>query len=920
MIEIPLITFLLYDEILIRRGVSAMSLMVNSRYDIYAMYHETQNQTSKAIDETKNQPKRFNLQEILNSFGNYTYTKEDKDAVDEHLVKQLKEKLELKEEDVYELYKRGVDLEGLSIYELKEKSDTQDKEENENPKKKNTEYKLNKIQQKPDEMYLNTLTKNSPITMNTLYENCFKGNFKKGGTNYTKEDVDNVLTQNGLATNDNNRWAANMLMMYDMGVSPSKVQRLTQVDAAVEMLGIDTDGDEELVKDDMVQYEPEYVERITDELGMVTDEYIEKLFEEGREINIKELRQQPISYYQNQRERNYQVSPENQFNVDEVKRQILEITQKLTTEAAQKISEKMPLESSRLQEVANALGEMQQEMATQALKNVYAPVTQENIEIVMTSMQVVQEMKYHFNQTIQIEVATDEKATLSEMHHALSRYMANETPVEARFGENIKKVENQIERLLENQGIEATQTNIEAAKALITNHIDVSEEQIQNIENIVLKVDTFLEEMTPTAVATMLKEGINPYQSTVNELLIWTENHQVEGLKTSVAEAIITLEDQGQISKEQKDGMIGIYQILQSVERQKEEVMGYLYRNNLPMTVENLAVAARYATGKRHIQHTVDDSLKETTIVTNTASDKIEKTVETSQKTQEILRTLEEMSLPITEENINRATKMNALLYPYIKEQFKQQLGSFDGMNTLPKSFLDKLEVAQNASSELLENMIQQEIPLTLSNIYWATKMMNEPEIYGSLLNDKGLLKEDLPKDLESFEEELKELEQTAKDNTETATLKRDWQTYKSYKQINELVSFERQRIEKEGIYQIPFIIDGERRLVNLYVQDNKESNTIQDPSHLKAMITYQTKTLGEVKISLEIQNDRIGYKVESEKEGTDRLQAQVNDLAKALEAIGYHVGFNQIIENEEAEQNSQPQAIYSTSLFEETV
>lgn len=890
------------------------------------------NHTSKVINESKNEEKTFNLQEILNSFDQYTYTKEDKEAVDDDLMKQLKEKLDLKEEDVYELYKRGVDLERLTIYELKEKSQEVTKEQGANKKdqskeqkKKTLEHKIQTIQQKSDQMYLSTLNSHAPITINSLYENCFKGNFRKSGTNYTKEDVDNVLSQNGLATNEGNRWAANMLMMYDMGVSPSKVQRLCQVESAVSALEPETklSGDEKLVKDDAVQYQPEYIERITDELGMVTDEYIEKLFKEGKEINIKALRQQPKEYLHQttQREPGQSVDPQNQFAVDEVKRQILQITQKLTTEAAQKLSEKMPLESSRLQEVADALGQMQQEMATNALRSVQMPITEENIETVVNTMQVVQEMKYYFNQTVQVEVETDESTTLNEMHHALSQYMAHETPVESRFGESIKSVEDQIAHLLENQGIEVTQTTLEAAKALITNHIEVNEAQLKNIEDIVLKLDTFLEEMTPTTVATMLKEGINPYQSSVNDLLIWATDHKLEGLKTSVAEAIVTLEDQGQISKEQKDGMIGLYHILQAVENRKEQVMGYLYRHNLPMTVENLEVAARYANGKRHIQHTVDDTLEATTKVENTASHKIEKTVETSQKTQDILKTLEEMALPITEDTMHKVSKMSALLYPYIKEQFKKQLGTFDGMNTLPKSFLNKIEVAQNASSELIENMIKQEIPLTLTNIYWAEKMTSEPEIYGTLLNDKGLLKEGLPKDLESFEEELEKLEQTAKDEKETATLKQEWQSYKGYKQLEELVSFEKQRIEKEGVYQIPFIIDGERRLVNLYVQDENDKNTISDPSHLKAMITYQTKTLGEVKVFLEIQNDRIGYKVENEKGDNKSLKAQIENLTKALEHIGYSVGYSQLSETpDKAESQEAPQSIASTHQFEETI
>ena len=42
------------------------------------------------------------------------------------------------------------------------------------------------------------------------------------------------------------------------------------------------------------------------------------------------------------------------------------------------------------------------------------------------------------------------------------------------------------------------------------------------------------------------------------------------------------------------------------IEKQKEQVMGYLYRNELPMTVENLQIAAKYVKGKNRIEKVVD--------------------------------------------------------------------------------------------------------------------------------------------------------------------------------------------------------------------------------------------------------------------------------------------------------------------------
>ena len=344
------------------------------------------------------------------------------------------------------------------------------------------------------------------------------------------------------------------------------------------------------------------------------------------------------------------------------------------------------------------------------------------------------------------------------------------------------------------------------------------------------------------------------------------------------------------------------------------------------MTVENLQIAAKYVKGKNRIEKTIDDDFGALESVNEerlSASKMLEKSTEESKKTLEILRTLEEMELPITEENVDKVSKMSALLYPYIKEQFKKNLGKFDGMKTLPDSFLEKVQVAQNTSAEIIESMIEQDIPLTLSNIYWMDKISNDPEIYGELLNDKGLLKEGLPKDLEELEDTLKEIEQQAKEHKEEATLTGEWRAYRSYKQIEEVVQFQRQRIENEGLYQIPFIIDGERRLINLYVHEESEGSTSQDQSHLKAVISYETKNMGMVKAYIEMNGDQLGYRIEAtNKDNQEALKVHAESLAKGLKSIGYNVSYSEFAseENKHNENTSSIRAKHEDSQFEEII
>lgn len=860
-----------------------------------------------------------------------TYTHEN----EKQAVKSPDEagKWDINEEAVYELYASGTDLEALELEELiclsETKSRKKEAEENKEKQSKMIEEKIKVIKKQEDKMYLYAASSNEPITINSLYENNFKGDFKKGNSQYSQEEVESVLAMNGLAASKGNMWAGNLLMMYDMGVSSNQIEKLQSIQLAVSALEKQYNciGEEdELIKNGQVQYQPEYISRITDELGMVTDEHIEKLTQENSEISIDSLRESihknASRVLQEEGSSSDSSEGENTYEVEEIKKQIHQIRTKLTAESAQKISKQMPLESMQLTQVAQALQEIDVQTASEALEKMLLPASKEHISKVSEVVNTAREMEQHFSQTVQIQISTGEKASLQEIQSALKSYRENETPVESRFGESIKSVENQIGDLLAAQGTEVSQINIEAAKALIASGLEVNSKNLQEIQGIVIKLNTFLEEVTPLQAAAWIKEGINPMVCSVEELLNEISDSKISGLKNSVAETIADMEKHGEINEEQKKGMIGLYRILREISSQKEEILGYLHTNQLPVNLENLQLAARSV--HQHIDRVIDDSvgeMKEAIPAANSAKELIQNSLAASDETMQVIKMLEEISLPITDE---KTSKINALLYPYIKEQFKASMGRFDGISTLPNSFLEKIQTVQNASPDMLSYMSSHEIPFTLSNIYWMEQVSRNPSIYGELLDELGFLKEELPENLEKLEEELTALEEIAKQYKEECASSGEVSRYKSYKQVEEIVKFQQKRIENEGLYQIPLIIEGERKLMNLYVQNNKTSSN-SSMAHLKAVITYPTKHLGTIKAFIEIQGENIGFKIEAQKaKDAGALEQESDALLEKLSSIGYKVKHSKFEKDSAAdgEQETHLQEIssFDTSLFEQMI
>lgn len=921
-------------------------------YGAYGSFVTSSAGENKEVNNAKSvQAGKFDLKELLVEIEGCTYSEKDVESVDEKLLKGLQEKFDLEKEDVYKLKNKGFDLEQLymedySGYMMNSRAKGSGVALNEDEEEA-LNKKVETIKNGTDNMYLSALTSQKDITINSLYESSFKGNYKKNALVFKDSDVASVLKMNGLENNEQNSWAAKMLLSHGMDVNAESVKRLDNIQTAVDSLdsfvenekrieelqGGKPIGDRLLLKDGKIVYDYDGIKSLKDDLAKVTEDDIKEVLEEGKTVNIKNLKE---VMYKNTKAAlegsnekiaqpmNEEVSVQ---DVEEVKEQIDQIRAKLTVEAAQKISDKMPLESAKLNDVVQEMLVVQDVKIEETLKIYDIEVTEENKSIIRDVMDTKVMMMDYFNESVHLEVESDENITLEQINNALTAYGENESVAEKRFGETIKTVENQIEKVLQGQEIEVSKETVEAAKALITNGLEVTPEQIESVLQITMKMNTFLEDLTPAVAAKYIKEGLNPYKATVDNVLEWMSTQKIAELKGSVAESIVALEEQGMLNEMQKETMLGLYRIMQAVDVNREEVIGYLYKNNLSLTVEHLQEATKYLSSKgktNHVAVTVDDHFGE--VSSRSEARTAKSMIETSQlenaKVVEITQSLEQIELDLGDDYENKMQKINAVLYPFIKAQFKSQMGQFEGMSTLPESFLEKLEYIKGVKPEVIENMMQNNVPLTVSNIYWMDKMNENPNLYAQVLEEHQLLKEDIPEHLEELEAQLEELEAKAKAEKEVAVTTGDFVGYRSYKQMEEVAHTQKQLIEQEGVYQIPFVVNGEQKLINLYIQKDGKASS-RERNSLKAVISYETKNLGTVTAYVEMKDSGISYKVQGENEtATRKLQQNGDYLKELIERLGYGVYKSEYGVAQETSTNSTPLQIVKKgeSLFEEVI
>lgn len=750
--------------------------------------------------------------------------------------------------------------------------------------KENTKVENDKIQRIKEErnnMYAGAIA-SSYITINSLYANSF-GTDNTNTNKPNSEEIDKVVSLNGMSEND--KWAVGKLMELNIDVNKSSVNKLQNIKDIVDGLEeYDNNLDEmediglidkQLMEDNKVLYTDKDIATIVDDLGKLSDSDIANVVNNNKEVTIGNLRAVLNENTDKVIGNNSLVSEK----VIDCKEQINQIRAQLNTEAAIKISDKLPLESSEISKVAEELKIVNNEVVELALDKVDVPKTEENKTIISDTLQAINRIKHNKVIATTVEIETGGKSELSQIDNIIKTYGLNRLEPDSKFGDSISKIGNDIKELLKSLNIDVDTENIECAKALILNNLDITIESMNNVKAIMSKINTLIEDMAPDIAAKMIKEGINPYKSSLNSLLEYTIGEKVPRIKETVAEAIVKLDDTNSITKGQKDSLIGLYKIINSLDKHKEKIVGYLAKDDREITLERINQAIKYI-DKYELDVSIDNNFGELTEIienSNNAKELINSGIVAQEQMQSELDKLE---------NTKIDTDKGHKIYKIIKKMVKDYVDK--DFNQLPNSTKEKIDYIKNIDQETIEVMKKSDIPITINNIYLIDKLIKDKETYSKVIKESSL-SSDNDRNLDSFD---KDIEEAIKENErikESMVLAGDKDGYKHYKQVEETLKTLEVLKDREGIYQIPFIVDGETRNVSMYLNKNKTKQQIEE-SGLNAVIAYDTKTMGRVKATLNIKGDSITYSIDTEKEEyKDKINKNINKIISLLDSIGYN-------------------------------
>ncbi len=413
----------------------------------------------------------------------------------------------------------------------------------------------------------------------------------------------------------------------------------------------------------------------------------------------------------------------------------------------------------------------------------------------------------------------------------------------ADLGDSVKNAFRNVDALLANMGQELNDENRRAVRSISYARMELTEENLLAVKGADKVVRRVVEKMTPAAVLDMIRDGINPLRTSMEELEGYLENRQsYEEESEKYSRFLYNLEQNHEITPQEKDSFIGIYRLLRQVEKSDGAALGRLVNEQAEISFANLLSAIR--TGKvRGVDITADENFGS------------------------------------LQEAVERGVSIDAQIErAYTRRQ------------------LDELR-KMNAGEEEIAFLKHLEEPVSMDHLLAARELREDPgRVFRRLARIRGRVPEtpeEAFSDRESFQEAygrmVEESEEALKEETfAQGTTSLDVRALQlACKQFHILGA---QAVKSEE-YDLPQEIDGEITSIHLkLVHDSRDGG--------RASVEINTAEYGALFGELTVAAGRVsGYFAGQGREAAAVLQRTVSGLNRRLEAAGWEAGDFRIVE-----------------------
>ena len=422
--------------------------------------------------------------------------------------------------------------------------------------------------------------------------------------------IEKMFEMAGIENNDTNMQIAKWMISYSIPLTPEKINKAIIIDKS---LSLSTEEFETAIRENISysmyftgsekcalftkgQYDLESIKKCLETIHNVSDEAIYETVTTDKCLNVENLDNA-----------NHDKADENTDEVKldtpkllQAKKTILEARVVMTSTSLLKIqSLGVDIKSVAIDELVEEIENIQQKIAEEFLESVGANPTAENKELLLNTTIAVNGIRYaSISMVAAVSVETDTLETVSKtaLTYGITSYEKVGTEVRRDLGDSINKAFENVDNLLEQIGMEASEINRKAVRILGYNSMDVTVENVEKMAEAANEIEYLVKNLTPKAASYLISNNINPMDTDIKTLNKQLEQINQELNITTVenfAEYLWKLDKTDGISTEDRKKFIEIYRTLNKITEKDSSSIGAAISSGYELTMENLLAAAK---------------------------------------------------------------------------------------------------------------------------------------------------------------------------------------------------------------------------------------------------------------------------------------------------------------------------------------
>lgn len=396
-----------------------------------------------------------------------------------------------------------------------------------------------------------------------------------------QDQMDKVITDAGLPVNDENRQKAQWLVGAGLPLTTDTLQQLAELDTI-----------------DYPVSEDAFAQAAASALAEGKSPVHANL---ARQENIYEKATEMVQDWFS--DAKWDVTAENLA----ARKQLEEIRLRMTAEVNVKLLQSdFSIDTAPMEQLIEALRRAEVEVADKYFPNDTDAVAK--YETYTQTVQVTNELPglpvsvlgpYSLEQKVSQETVaefhSEGKALQTAYTEANERYETLMTAPRRDLGDSIRKAFSNVDDILTDMSLDKTPENQRAVRILAYNRMEITAENIERVKEADKQVTAVVEKLTPKNVLQMIRDGVNPLEKTFGELeSYFAENPQsYEEEAENYSRFLYQLEQQKDITENERKAYIGIYRMVHQIEREDGAAVGAVVNTGAELQFSTLLAAAR---------------------------------------------------------------------------------------------------------------------------------------------------------------------------------------------------------------------------------------------------------------------------------------------------------------------------------------